>query len=772
AAPTATVAPPVPLPEVARRGDETAVYLRQVEERLKPGDTIGAIETELPGLTDRLTLLQARTTRVLEAAPSLRIVAEISAQWRALQDLLTDWDATLTERSVVLEKEMAGLAELREVWKATRDLAQAQGAPPAVFERIKATSHLIAEVRKGIETHRQALLVLQERVVQEAARCRDTLDQLGAYRQDAVGRLLTPDGAPLWARERWDFTSSEAVEQLRTQAGESITGLRDYLVLQLARVPLQLLLFVALFAVWRKGRQRTAGWVAEDETIGRIAVVFEHPASAALLLALLASPWIYPQAPIQLVLVVRIACVPVLLRVLDRLVDRPLLPGLYVLGGFFVSDQVRQVLATLPRAEEMLFLLEMLAGAVVVMWMQRSGRIAALAAHLSPRTVAFISRAARVVALAFAFALLAGGLGFMQLARVVGGAVLGSGYAAMLLFALQRLGEGAWAYALRTQALGGLHAVQRHRALLQHRGERLLTWVASAAWIVATLESAELREPVWHIVHGLLTSRFTAGTFSISLGDVVAFVVTVWLSFLLSRFARFVLEEDIYSRLRLTRGLPYAFSSILHYLILLVGFFVALAATGLQLDRFALLAGAFSVGIGFGLQTIVNNFVSGLILLFERPVQVGDTVQIGTLTGEIRRIGPRASVVRTFDGADVIVPNSQLIADAVTNWTLSDRLRRIEITVPTAAGSDADDVLALLLDIAAAHPLVLQQPPPSAVLDSIGNSTLTFILRAWTDRFEQWGSIRSELLVAIERAFREKRLASPPPAGPAPPAPP
>jgi small-conductance mechanosensitive channel len=665
---------------------------------------------------------------------------------------------------VVLEKEMAGLAELREVWKATRDLAQAQGAPPAVFERIKATSSLIAEVRKEIETHRQTLLVLQERVVQEVARCRDTLDQLSAYRQDAVGRLLTPDGVPLWARERGDVTSTEAAEQLRTQAGESLTGLRDYLVLQLARGPLQLLLFVALFAVWRKGKERTAGWVAEDETVGRIAVVFEHPASAALLLALLASAWIYPRAPIQLTLLVRFACVPVLLRVLDRLVDRPLLPGLYVLGGFFVVDQVRQVLATLPLAEELLFLLEMLAGALVVVWMQRSGRIASLAADLSPRTAAFVSRAARFVAVAFAFALLAGGLGFMQLARVVGGAVLGSGYAAMLLFAMQRLGEGAWAYALRTRGLSGLRVVRRYRPLLQHRGERVLTWGATAAWIIATLESAELLEPVWQTVRGVLVSRVTVGTFSLSLSDIVAFVVTIWLSFQLSRFARFVLEEDVYPRLRLARGLPYAFSSILHYLILLVGFFVALAATGLPLDRFALLAGAFSVGIGFGLQNIVNNFVSGLILLFERPVQVGDTVQIGTLSGEVRRIGIRASTVRTFDGADVIVPNSHLIADTVTNWTLTDRLRRIEIAVPTATGSDADDVLALLLDVAAAHPLVLQQPPPSAVLDGFGNSTLNFILRAWTDRFEQWGSIRSELLVAIERAFREKRLTSPPPA--------
>jgi small-conductance mechanosensitive channel len=273
------------------------------------------------------------------------------------------------------------------------------------------------------------------------------------------------------------------------------------------------------------------------------------------------------------------------------------------------------------------------------------------------------------------------------------------------------------------------------------------------------LASAELYDAVYDGVRTVVGAPLTVGSFSISLGDLLAFALTVWLSFLFSRFTRFVLDEDVYPRVQLARGLPYAFSTILHYLILLLGLFVAAEAAGLNLDRFALLAGAFGVGVGFGLQNVVNNFVSGLILLFERPIQVGDTIQIGQLSGEIGRIGIRSSTVRTSDGAEVIVPNGILISDPVTNWTLSDRMRRIDLTVGVVSGSDPEKVVETLRRVAANHPLVLGNPAPTVLFVGFGDSALKFELHAWTDRFEQWRTIRSELGMMISKAFAESGIA-------------
>ncbi len=145
--------------------------------------------------------------------------------------------------------------------------------------------------------------------------------------------------------------------------------------------------------------------------------------------------------------------------------------------------------------------------------------------------------------------------------------------------------------------------------------------------------------------------------------------------------------EELYPRIGLSRGISYAVSSLLNYVIITLGCVLALAALGVDVSKATILAGVFGVGIGFGLQTVVNNFVSGLILLFERPVYVGDTVAIGDLTGEVRRIGMRASTARTGKGSDIIAPNSELVAQRLTNWTLTDRLRRIDIPVGANYGA-------------------------------------------------------------------------------------
>ncbi|HSE91359.1 MAG TPA: mechanosensitive ion channel domain-containing protein, partial [Candidatus Binatia bacterium] len=211
---------------------------------------------------------------------------------------------------------------------------------------------------------------------------------------------------------------------------------------------------------------------------------------------------------------------------------------------------------------------------------------------------------------------------------------------------------------------------------------------------------------------------------------------------------RFLLEEDVYPRTRIASGQSYALSSLLNYAILAIGFVVALAVLGMDLTNMTVLAGAFGVGIGFGLQSVVNNFVSGLILLFERPIHVGDTVQVGSLQGRVRRIGIRSSIVRTFQGAEIIVPNATLITQEVTNWTLSDQLRRIDLPVGVSYGTAPKKVIELLESVARAHPQVLQNPAPRALFMGYGDSSINFELRAWAE-FANWQQVHSDLTVAI-----------------------
>jgi potassium efflux system protein len=187
----------------------------------------------------------------------------------------------------------------------------------------------------------------------------------------------------------------------------------------------------------------------------------------------------------------------------------------------------------------------------------------------------------------------------------------------------------------------------------------------------------------------------------------------------------------------------------------LIGFLLALAALGLDLQKITILAGALGVGIGFGLQTIVNNFVCGLILLFERPIKVGDLIQLDSEWAYIKKIGLRATIVETFDQAEVVVPNSDLIANKVTNWTLSSRLSRLTIPVGVAYGSDVPLVLQILKDCAEQHPLVTKIRPPQVLFMDFGESSLDFELRVFVEDVANRLQVMSELHQAIDRRFRE-----------------
>ena len=210
-----------------------------------------------------------------------------------------------------------------------------------------------------------------------------------------------------------------------------------------------------------------------------------------------------------------------------------------------------------------------------------------------------------------------------------------------------------------------------------------------------------------------------------------------------------MLDEDVFPRVYLKRGVGNAITTTVHYALLLGGFFLALGASGIDLTRFAILAGALGVGIGFGLQNVVNNFVSGLILLYERPIQVGDNIEIGGLLGEVRGIGIRASTIRTFQGAEVIVPNGTLLSDQLVNWTLSNAHRRVEVPIGVAYGNRPSKVIEVLGRVMEGEDRIYPDPRPLVLFRGFGNSSLDFELRFWARDYSTYVQLASDVASAV-----------------------
>jgi small-conductance mechanosensitive channel len=254
---------------------------------------------------------------------------------------------------------------------------------------------------------------------------------------------------------------------------------------------------------------------------------------------------------------------------------------------------------------------------------------------------------------------------------------------------------------------------------------------------------------------GLLSLGFTLGAHRFSVGVLLVSLGILYGSFVFSWVIQKLLVEEVLFKKRLEKGVRLSIGRLAHYAIVSAGFLMAISALGFEISKITIMLSALGVGIGFGLQSIANNFVSGLILLFERPVRVGDVIQIGGDWAEIKNIGIRATTVQTFDRADRIIPNGNLISNEVTNWTLTNRQIRLIIPVGVAYGSDVDRVTQTLLNCARTNPQVEKRPDPTVLFLNFGESSLDFELRVFVADFDHRIDVRSALHHQIDRSFRE-----------------
>jgi small-conductance mechanosensitive channel len=367
----------------------------------------------------------------------------------------------------------------------------------------------------------------------------------------------------------------------------------------------------------------------------------------------------------------------------------------------------------------------------------------------------------RIAIVFLVIAIVANVVGNVSLAEQLTVVAVKGAFVGGILYIVARILESLYVLLLAFLNSRGAPMVVRHRALLERRGRLAIKVIAAGMWILFVLWIMRIIEQSAQIVALVMTKKWTVGKLHIGLGGIVAFTLALTLGIVIARFLRFILDEGVFPRMSLPRGVPAAISTTVGYLVVIAGFVMAFLAAGLEMSQFTFLIGAFGVGIGFGLQNVVNNFVSGLILLYERPIQVGDVLEVGTIRGRVKRIGIRSSTLATFDGAEVIVPNASLISAEVVNWTLSDRVRRVDIPVGAGYGSDPSKVLQILDQVARAHAEVLRSPAPTALFVRFGESSLDFELRIWAPEYDDSIRVGSDVRTAIVAAFKEAGIEIP-----------
>lgn len=747
---------PIPVPRIPEATEALQKTLRRLADGSAPVPAVVAIEAELPGLRSEVEGARLRTSALLRRSPSLDRLRDLEVEWTARVGSIASRRQKLAERAARLEADFARLASLRQQWSETLDRARAVEAPRNVLSAVEANLAAIASVTASVRDRRAGLLSDLAALSEVEVSATETRQQLVAERARLRARLLEPDQGPIG--QSLDAAASLSLEALAREKRAEWRELLDFVREHGADfVPIFVgFLVVAWLAIAVRDRlRRSAG---ADQLEGS-AGVFERPLSTAVVTTSLIGATAFPFAPgLARDLIGTLLVVPIL-RLLWPSVPVRARPVLGTLAAFYLVDRLRDVLITTPGLERLIFLASTLAAAIVLVVYLRPSRLAQLPSDASLPSGA--GAGLRLALIAFLAASGANAMGYVALARVLGDGTLGAIYLAVLAYALFRITATLVALAFQTGPLLAIGAVSRHRAQLAGWATRGLAVVAGLGWALASLDAFAIQDVVLDAANAVVATPLELGTLSISLGSVIAFPLTLLAAWLLSAAIRALLEEDVYPRVTLQRGVGNAVSTALHYALLLGGFLLALGAAGIDLSKFTVLAGAFGVGIGFGLQTVVNNFVSGLILLFERPIQAGDTIELGSLLGQVRKIGIRASTIQTFQGAEVIVPNGNLLSDQLINWTLSNETCRIEIPFGVAYGNDPERVIGVVLEVLREEPRALAEPPPNVLFRGFGDSSLNFEARLWIAEYGTFPRVKSDVSTKIFHALAKAGIEIP-----------
>lgn len=756
ATPAPTASPtPVPAALIATEIEATSTRLRELDATNGTETRVKSVDESFKKIRPEASARAKDATLTLNTTPTLEALSEQETALQHIRDKLTAWNSLLAEEITKADRLIVELTAQQASWEETRTASRGS-APPEMIQRMtKLLDDMKSTVAK-LGVHRGSCLKLQSALVEVSGEVDTSLTALTRARESVMARLLDRDSPPLWevATLQPDDGTAIATEPDRSLQVQ-LSVVREFLGRQAGSLFGALIIALVLIAVLLRVREIVIRWCAADVSLVPATEVFMAPHALALLLTVCTAGILFPQAPrFFWAMVEALAIIPTMV-IFRRTVDRTFAPVLFGLLVFYFADQVRLVLLAFPLLARLFFLVEMVLAAAFSVWFLRRYRPLLADSEHHGRIGRAIITAVRIAAVALLVAAISNAAGYTRLGDLVGNGVLYSAYTAMVLYAGIRVLDGLVFFALRIPPLALFRVVKLKGDVVRSTLHRVFLTGGLIGWAFLVTSRVSLEQFIIETITRVLNAPFGLGTLQVSLGALLTFAITAWATVALSRLCRFVLEEEFYPRAHLDRGVPYAISTVVHYCILLVGFFFALAGLGVDMTKFTILAGAFGVGLGFGLQNIINNFVSGLIVLFERPIRVGDVIQLDDTEGVVERIGIRASFLRTIHGSEVIVPNAKLISERVVNWTYSNRQRAIEIPLTLPLSVEAKRVAALLKSAAENHPLVAKDPAPLVVATKFGPESLTFELRAFTNRFLDWVTIRSELAMQIQTALHE-----------------
>ncbi len=754
--PQITAIAPAYIPEQADQDDR---FVQRVLERSVRFDPDGELAAGLTRIHQDILRLASAYSRNELASLTAPHINSLEKYWDLHDRRLDRWQADLQTYTARYSVDAADLARRRAAWEATLQSSTDKVVTPALLERINDIIQRLGTAQTAISAPLDQAIDLGQRGNQ----VRDDLDRGMKAVHNAIHmymeRLWMIDMPPLWQVQS---VASRSVDPLAAEnAGISVESsfLKHFLaekspqLLAFAFAWLAMLPLFLWFAWWERQRR------AADGDDAPAAPILHRPISGWILLGALILPVVFAEAPVGLQQAALLVGLVPMIRLLPVEVFKLLRWLPYAIVGLYFIHRTRVIVWDDPLYYRLHLLILTILTASMVLWLLVFPTRHPSALQGRRRTLLRVLGWVGVAALMMSA--IANVVGNVSLAEMLAIGVLESTYIGLAIYAGVSALLAMGSILLAEPAAGGTGFVARNVAPLRSGLRTLIVVAAIVLWLVVTINEFQIYRPTAEWLTALLTRPLQIGQLRMTLGGVLLFLFGVWAALWIARTVRVLLQNEVLAGMRLPPGVANSVASLTYYALIVIGLLAALVAAGFELGQLTIVLGALSVGIGLGLQNVVGNFVSGLILMFERPIRPGDVVEIGGTTGRVREIGMRATTLQTFEGADVVVPNGTLLAGNLTNWTLNNTNRRVDLDVGVSYSVDPPAVQRLLAQVARTIPGISSQPEPVVLFLRFNSSSLDFGIRAWTSDFDNWRTIQSALGVGVHRALKEAGIEIP-----------
>jgi small-conductance mechanosensitive channel len=759
----------IAIEDVSVESEKLSKRISQLHSILKPSSEINDVDSLLLTSSSKIVIkrdsLYSKINDLSQRRLKVRMIEwqNYNANFKNYQNTLNDRLADVTE----VNKEL--LNEINK-WTFTKEKLSADNKIGDIYSNIDTVINTLNEIVQISLVRLDSIFVVQKKLTNLVLLTDEVISEIKRVQQQMQRDYFVFDSPMLWqinkidsiATDTTNTTSTNSFKSIKSEFNENMASLKVFFskniniaIFQILFLSLIFVLLIVVRKKWDRDLNLHSSQV-EKET----AVILKHPFAATIIVGLLFSAFFYksliPTAAEIHIIIILAATIFLLPRLTTKRFN--------IFLTFLLIEYIITVMQAYLFSQSFLYRIILLLNTIAIIVGLIYGQIEVIK---KPKSFLHLKGLFKlmipVYVLFLVVAIIANIIGMAHLSNFLVKGTLSSTILGIVIYLSVKISTSIFVLLIQVINSYNTHAFSAMVKVVQKRLKPILYFVGLLMWFYFTLKGFELFEYLLQNVTEILLIKWKVGNMTISVGGVLSFTTIFIVAILLAKLAAAIFQDEWLINV-LPRGAAPAISLMLRIFIIALGFYASLSASGVPINQLGFIVGALGVGIGFGLQNIVANFIAGLILAFERPINLGDTIEVDMEMGVVTNIGARSSNIKTYSGSEAIIPNGDLISKKVVNWTLTNRDRRSNILMKTSGSADPEKVIELFNRIASENPKIFKNPEPTTHFYGFTlEGNLDFSLFYWTTFNDAW-STKADVALKLFAELKKEGIQAPLPA--------